>query len=308
MSTKLLAVTYDNDLPQFKLMCYCLNKNWVGNRDITIIYGKNENENTQSDIGSEVKHICNQQFDSSWDIEIHHGIKTQMSGHHEQQLHKVLHSMDDRYEDVIVFDAKDFMLKPGNESDFKHNGKYNLAYMDTTQKLDDIYTEIHLAFPDLNTNIPPVHVLTPWIWNTKQMHRVWDYVTSIYGTNYSDWTEFPGAWEWAVHYAFTQNDIDRIADYITPDPSNKFVITGGVWNGQTLGGAEAQYHEFSKYNERKYWKHTRKTIGNHFIAITSMLLQDFDIPANIIVDWAYENGKINLPSYLVTNVIDGKYI
>jgi len=308
MSTKLLAVTYDNDLPQFKLMCYCLNKNWFGNRNITIVYGKNEQENKSYNIGDDVKHICHRFFDSSWNVEIEHGIETKMSGHHEQQLHKILHSMDDRYEDVIVFDAKDFMLKPGNETDFKHNSNYNIAYMETSQNMDDIYPEINKSFPDLTTNIPPVHVLTPWIWNTKQMHRLWDYVTSIYGTNYSEWTEFPGAWEWAVYYTFTENDVDRVANYNRPNPYNKFVITGGVWNGQTLEGAKSQYHEFSKYNERKYWKHTRKTIGNHFISITSMLLQDYQIPHDIIVEWAYENGRINLPSYLVTNIINGQYI
>jgi len=296
MSTKLLAVTYDNDLPQFKLMCYCLNKIWFGNCDITIIYGKNEIKNEKCDIGDDIKHICNHFFDYSWNIDIEHGIETKMCGYHEQQLHKVLYSLDNikKYKDVIIFDSKDFMLKPGNESDFKHNTIYNLAYMNTDKQLSDIYPEISKSFSNLNTNIPPVYVLSPWIWNIKQLQRFWNYVTSIYGTNYTEWTEFPGSWEWAVYYAFTENDEGRVIEYIRPNPYNKFNVTGGIWTNQTFDGAISQLDEFSKYSERKYWKHTRKTVGNHFIAITSILLNRYDIPNHLIINWAYENNNINL--------------
>jgi hypothetical protein len=45
MIHKLLVVTFQDDLAQFEMFCYCLTKNWQGQKNLIVVIGKNTNSN-----------------------------------------------------------------------------------------------------------------------------------------------------------------------------------------------------------------------------------------------------------------------
>jgi hypothetical protein len=281
MSSKVLVVVYDQDIPQFELMTYCLNKNWQGIKHITIVY--------QGNILPIVTSINQQNFTQDWKIDLIPCLPYgQFSGNDLQQLDKIFQSIDESVQDVIVFDCKDFLLKPIDESYFKNNGQYRITKI--SDQFDEFYLDVHTAMGTTNSKINAVLNITPWIWNVEQLKKYWEYVVGKYPNDLSAWTEFYPRSEIASYYYYTQ-EIDQTP--VIKFDDNMFMPTGGIWDHDTLADILQVVENFDQY-ESAVWKHHRRITDIDKTAITAMQLQKYSIPMEIINKWV--ENKHNLRS------------
>lgn len=285
MADKIVVVVYPGDLPQFKLMAYCLNKNWQDDRNLTIVY--------QGDLGSIIESIVNITFSKAWNIEIKQGINTTlMDGYQEQQLHKVIESIDERYEDVIVFDCKDFLLKPANFLLFKQGNLHYFSQISQSDKRSyyDYYpTVVDGLDLDSSIQVKPPLILTPWIWNVEQLKRYWQFITNKFGSDYNTWTDYPTGSEWASYYLFTSVDSDAVISF---DTKNLFMPIGGMWDNNTQKESMIHVENFNRTPQTVFWKHHRRLIDPMYTSITAMQLQNYNIPMDIISQWVDEKYKL----------------
>lgn len=277
--SKLLVVVYDQDLPQFELMCYCLNKNWQGNKHITIV--------VQGSIQEAVTSIAQTYFLHDWVIEVTPCYPSVMNGSDLQQIDKVLHSIDNRFTDVIVFDCKDFLLKPINESYFKNNNHYKITRI--PEYFDEFYPNVYAAMGAVDHKFNAILNITPWIWNVQQLNRYWNYVTSQFGS-LDNWTEFYPRSEIASYYFYVEKlDSTPVIQF----DGQLFMPTGGIWDNDKLENILQVVETFDRY-ETAIWKHHRRITDYNKTMITAMQLQKYNIPSEIIVKWV--ENKHNLRS------------
>lgn len=280
MSCKLLVIVYDQDLPQFELMSYCLNKNWQGQKTITIVY--------QGDIESEVSSIVKQYFSQSWHVDIVKSTATNLSGIDLQQLDKVLSSLDDTVQDVIVFDCKDFLLKPIDETYFKRNGQYRITFL--SDLFDEFYPHVCQAIGSSEHKHRAILNITPWIWNVTQLKKYWEYITTRYPINISSWTSFYPSSEIASYYYYT---VELDSDPCLSFSEDLFMPTGGIWDNDNLEETLQVISNFDRYDSA-VWKHHRRITDYSKTMITVVQLQKYNIPNKNIVKWV--NDKHNLRS------------
>ena len=281
MTSKLLAVVYDQDLPQFELMCFCLNKNWQGNKHITIII--------QGNIQEIITSISQRYFSDDWIVDFTSCYPSKVTGTDLQQIDKILHSMDDRFQDVIVFDCKDFLLKPINESFFKKNNYYKITKI--SEYFDEFYPDVYSAMAPtiIKNKINAILNITPWMWNVQQLKRYWCYVTDQFGS-LDNWSKFYPYSEIASYYFYT-TELDESP--VIKFDDDLFMPTGGIWDQDTLEDTLNVVENFSRYNPA-VWKHHRRITDYSKTMITAMQLQKYDIPVDIINKWV--ESKHNLRS------------
>lgn len=278
MSDKLLVVVYNQDLPQFNVMTWCLNKNWQGNKNISVVY--------QGNIQSQVSEIINKNFSDQWQIDCIDGsaFAPNLSGYDQQQVQKIICSIQSGYEHVIVFDCKDFLLKPANGNLFKKDNKFLYVPTIPTDTFSNFYPVEFEAIktPTSSPDIVPVLILTPWIWNTNQLTRYWNHILQIYG-NIPQWSIFPAISELASFYYFCAAiDGDPISVYST-DP---FMHIGGLWDGETTEQRLRNAENFDYYDSTVVWKHHRRITDIGSTVITALQLQKYGVPAEIIAKWS----------------------
>jgi hypothetical protein len=279
MSSKLVVVVYDQDLPQFDLMSYCLNKNWQGRKYITVVL--------QGNIRSEVSSIIENRFTQEWHVDVVSSFPNRnMSGYDLQQLDKILHSLDSTVQDVIVFDCKDFLLKPIAEDYFKYNNNYQITKI--SELFKEFYPDEYLAMGGSDDKITAILNITPWIWNVGQLDRYWSYVTNKYSDNLDSWDIFYPRSEIASYYYHTQS--------IDPSPLIKFsgelfMPSGGIWDNDSFNDILQVVENFDIYKSA-VWKHHRRITDKDKTSITAMQLQKYHIPIDIIVKWV--NDKHNI--------------
>jgi len=272
MTSKLLVVVYDQDLPQFELMIYCLNKNWQGRRHITIIY--------QGNIKDRVLNLIESTFSNDWIINLIPSlIMPNLGGSDLQQLNKIIYSLDNTVQDVIVFDCKDFLLKPIDESYFKHANNYCITQI--SNFFDEFYPNVHLAMGLTDYKFNAILNITPWIWNVEQLGRYWSYVIKKYTDNLSDWTEFYPSSEIASYYYYTYK-IDATPTIKFSEEA--FMPSGGIWDTDTIQNVLQVVENFDRYKSA-VWKHHRRITSMDKTAITAMQLQKYNIPLEIITKW-----------------------
>lgn len=292
VSEQLVVVTYQEDIPQFEVMLHCLNKYWQGNRSISIAYTKYKNYPTDS-IKNQVKQIAKNQLTNRWDLNFVEEITTKMTGYDEQQVYKIFASLNEKFEDSIVLDSKDFLLKPANISDFKNNNRYNmLRFLDPNKSFLDLYPRVG---KDLNINvasIPLTLILTPWIWNRKQLQKYWDHLIKIFPVVHTNWTSFPTGSEWAGYYAYTVLDQQKLIE-ITPIDSSLgyWMPIGGIWKGQSLAEILEQEKSFDLFPQRKFWKHHRAASTKESIEVTARVLSNHGITSDVISNWKEKNSN-----------------
>jgi len=121
MTHKLLVVTYPDDLKQFEMFCYCLKKNWQGSKSLIVV--------TQQDTDQQVvQKIIDHMLLDGWNVEINQTACSYKDRYTEQQVNKIFYSVHSAVDDVVVFDSKDFVLRPCDFSTFKSNEKYRVTY------------------------------------------------------------------------------------------------------------------------------------------------------------------------------------
>ena len=271
MSHKLLVATYQDDLQQFEMFCYCLSKNWQGDHRLTVALGKGTSV-------IQVQRIVDQHL-KDWAVDIQLTAHAYSSGYTEQQVNKILYSMDSTVDDVIVFDSKDFLLRSCNIDNFKQNDQYRATFYIPGQRLVELYPDIeHIVDQDVS-QLPSVINLTPWIWKVDQLNRYWDYINQRFG-NYQSWTEFPAGTEIYGFYVYTWCDEHSTMQWQQPDHTP--LMIGGGWTHQTYQGMLAEAHDFDLWFERKIWKHSRKLEDIRCLDVTKSMLLKYGIEKEII--------------------------
>lgn len=297
MKEKLLTVVYNDDIPQFEMLCHCLAKNWQGNKHLTVVVGKPNPATVHLPGNIEtVRSIVKEKFNHNWAVEVVDGAIGTLHGYQEQQLNKIRFSLNDA-DCTIVLDSKDFLLKPGNLSDFYQDDVYRIGYFHSNRLFLDFYPDVAKVVDNISPNTPTSFFATPWIWEEQQLSKFWTYLQARYG-QYTSWTEMPGSSEWAAFFAYTFND--PMSTMKLSSNEYAYVMFGGVWNDQTVQGALEQLSEFWRWPERKFWKHTRKVFDPFLVVVTVAALQQAGIEQAAILKWA--NAVLaRMPNIDITN-------
>lgn len=281
---KLVVVTYEDDLPQFEIMLACLNKYWQGNRHISIAYTINNTNPKEQIVNLTAKHLTN-----NWTIEHFDFDTTSMSGYDEQQVFKILLSLDPEFEDSIVLDSKDFLLKPADLSDFKHDQKHKIMRTSAGGVLNDMYPRV---VDELDITQPiedAILILTPWIWGQNQLEKYWIHLIEKFG-DWTTWNIFPTGSEWAGYYAFTFLDNNKNIELVTKnDDQAWWMPIAGNWKYQTEQELLTQEQEFDLYSERKFWKNHRNVENKEFKKVTARVLKAHGIDSGLVDDWLVKN-------------------
>lgn len=271
MSHKLLVATYKDDLAQFEMFCYCLNKNWQDNRRLTIVLGKNT-------VMSQVQDIVDRHL-VQWTVDIQPTTHPYSNGYTEQQVNKIFYSIDSAVEDVVVFDSKDFLLRPCSFFDFKHDNQYRATFYIPGQRLVELYSDIeHIVDQDVS-DLPSVLNLTPWVWQVDQLNRYWQYINQRFG-NYQQWAEFPAGTEIYGFYVYTWCDHQSTMTWTGPE--NTPLMIGGGWTNQNYQSMLDEAESFDQWPERKIWKHSRKLVDSRCLDVTVAVLKKYNIDQEII--------------------------
>ena len=275
MSEKLLVATYDQDLLQFEMFCYCLNKNWQGNRFLTVVL------NSCSDWSATHHRVAMilQNCLSKWDYEIINGQHADHNGYREQAVNKVIYSIDKRFTDCIVFDSKDFLLRPASIANFKKHNRYRNTFI-----LDQYHVELYpesIELLDIDiSGAPAVLNLTPWIWNVQQLEKYWQYMQFRFG-KYPEWdTMFKAGSESDTYYLYTLYDTDTNVKFLSKEENP--LIVGGGWTHQDFDGMWRELDDFRRWRERLVWKHSRKLLDPGCLAVTKTVLLEFGVEPCVI--------------------------
>jgi hypothetical protein len=280
MSHKILVVTFEDDLAQFEMFCYCLSKNWNGQKNLIVVIGKNTNNQSVLD-------IINRRLSGNWTVEIKPTAYPTKIGWHEQQINKVFYSVNSSADDVIVFDSKDFILRPCDFSTFKPDNKYRLTHY-LPGRLIDIFPDIQQLVDNEVSHLPNISNLTPWIWNVEDLTNFWNHLNNRFG-NYTTWDNFPCTTEWLAYYvyAFT-NENSKIRWH--KNPTKAPILVGGGWADQTYEGMLEQADQFDQEVSRILWKHTRRLQDSRCLDVTTRLLEQYGIEKEI-VEQVFSNYK-----------------
>lgn len=272
---KLLVATYDQDLLQFEMFCHCINKNWKGNRFLTIVLNSCQ-EWKKTD--TEIKGIISRYL-SGWITEVVDGQHPDHNGYREQAVNKVIHSIDDRFDDVIVFDSKDFLLRESDIVDFKKHGKYRVTFtLDQPHVI--LYPESSELLDRDISHVPAVLNLTPWIWNVDQLRKYWNHMLERFG-DFCQWDSmFKGGTESDTYYLFTFCDSQTPVKFL--DSQDNPLMIGGGWTHQTYESILREAEDFGRWPERKIWKHSRKLEDPRCLEITKTVLEKYGIEREII--------------------------
>ena len=280
MTHKLLVVTFEDDLAQFEMFCYCLTKNWQGQKNLIVVIGKNTNNQT-------VKDIIDRVFSDKWTVEIKPTAYPTEAGWHEQQINKVFYSVNSDAEDVIVFDSKDFILKPCDLSTFKPNNRYRITYY-LPGKLVDSEPDVRQLVDKNVDHLPNLSNLTPWIWNISHLSKFWKYLNNKFDS-YTTWKRFPFTTEWIAYYVFAWTDDESNIPWQRNPNKMPFLISGG-WADQTYEGMLEQAAQFDQNAHCIIWKHNRRLLDLRSLDVTKSVLSKYGIEQHVI-DRVFANYK-----------------
>ena len=289
MPEKITTRTYRGDLPQFRVMLHCLNKNWQGERHISIACTKNWDQ-PDSDIINLVKPMA-EEILNGWTVEYVPQFQTSMVGYEEAQLYNFTMARDDRFEDSIAIDSKDFLLKPCSMSDFKVGDQYKITRFRDSQ--NRTFSEFYREFCDdigidyLDAPLPLI--LTPYVFNREQTKRIWNRLLKEFGENFQEWCRFPTGVEWCVYYAYTLLDPNKIVEFVPINgPYGYWMPIGGIFKYPDVNEALRQEADFDLHADRKFWKHHRSATTKETAEITARVLANHDINNSIIDRWLSE--------------------
>jgi len=290
MHEKIITRTYRGDLPQFRVMLHCLNKNWQGNRFISIACTKNWSHLDPTIIDA-VRPIVEETLTDGWTIEFVPQFQTAMIGYEEAQLYNFTMAMDDRFEDSIGIDSKDFLLKPCDINDFKSSGLYKIARFKDPQ--NKIFSEFYRVFCDrygIDTlDVPLPIILTPYTFNNAQTKRIWKKLLDQFGQDFTKWTMFPTGVEWCVYYVETLLDPDPIVKFVDPNgPDGHWMPIGGFYKKPNITDGLEQERVFDLTVNTKFWKHHRESNTADAVEITARVLKNHGIEDHVISRWKYE--------------------
>lgn len=200
MNHNLLVVVFYDDLPNFKIFCYLLDKFWQSNKKIKIIYSESTKipkELIDKNISNEITDIT-KLFLKNWDTEIIRGPRTKLRLWFEQQWYKVLFSSYDNEDYTVVFDCKNFICQKISIDDFIEDN--NILYIESTTDKFTKYCEKYFNI-NLDSNIS---MITPNIWKNNEVLAYKNYMIEKSGPSES-WIVFPCEADYVGYYFFKKH-------------------------------------------------------------------------------------------------------
>ena len=283
MSYKMLVTTYRDDIKQFHMFCYTLAKNWQGKKDLIVCIGANEDTKSYLDITSTV-------FSSEWLIEIKtslHAYPT--AGYTEMQVNTVYYSVTSGVDDIIVWDCKDFILKPCDDTMFIKNGQHRLTKRFHNIKMVDMGYDFSGFLDEPFDDLPGLNNIRPWIWNVEQLRRCWEYLNQRFG-DYKTWHNFPGpgffpgGTEIYSYYVFAMKDTNRSVEFIDINHEKyNALMYAGAYSNMTYENLLVEAENFNLWPDLIVWKHSRR--HNHdprFLEVTKSMLFKYGIDKQFI--------------------------
>ena len=255
------------------MFCYCLNKNWQGLKNLIVVTQQNTDQQV-------ILRIINRMVLDGWNIEIKptaHDYKN--NGYTEQQVNKIFYSATSGVDDVVVFDSKDFVLRPCDFSTFKSDEKYRVTYYLPGQLIES-YPDIKNIVDKPVDQLHNVSNLTPWVWNVDQLDRYWNHINDKFG-NYTTWKTFPACTEIYGYYVFAWTE-DRSDILWHKHPKKWPLLISGGWTHQTYDGLLEGAVDFDQNTERVVWKHSRKLEDPRCIDVTRSVLIKYGIDKQFV--------------------------
>lgn len=283
MTYRMLVTTFYGDLDQFKMFCYCLNKNWQGKKDLIVCIGSNEDATVYST-------IVDKAFSSEWLVEIKpslHAYPT--TGYTEMQVNTIYYSVTSGVDDIIVWDCKDFILKPCNDNMFVKNGQHRLTKRFHDIKMVDMGYDFSRFLDEPFDDLPGLNNVRPWIWNVEQLRRCWEHLNQRFG-DCNTWHDFsgpgffPGGTEIYSYYVFAMKDTNRSVEFI--DINNEkynALMYAGAYSNMTYENLLTEAENFDLWPDLIVWKHSRR--HNHdprFLEVTKSMLFKYGIDKQFI--------------------------
>jgi hypothetical protein len=279
----MLVTTFYGDLEQFKMFCHCLARNWQGTKDLIVCIGSEENPDVYWS-------IVNTTFANDWAIQIQpslHAYPT--AGYTEMQVNTVYYSVVSGADNIIVWDCKDFVLKPCNHEMFMKNHQYRLTRRFDHIKLVDMGYDFSGFLEGVIDDLPGLNNVRPWIWNVAQLSRCWQYLQQQFGDckhwqNFSPPGAFPGGTEIYSYYAYAMTDPSRTIEFVDiGDEKYNALMFAGAYSNMTYENLLIEAENFDLWPDIKIWKHSRRHKHDpRFLAVTKSVLVKYGIDPALI--------------------------
>jgi hypothetical protein len=268
----MLVTTFKDDIKQFKMFCYCLNKNWQGEKKLIVCLGHNDDIDT-------FVNIANNEFSPDWNIEVNPTIHSYAVGPTEQQVNAIYYSVYSGYDDVIVWDCKNFLLKPADLSTFKKDGRYRLTYILKNKKLVDMGYDLSEIADKPIDHLPAIVNIRPWIWNVEQLRRYWDAMNFKFG-DFRTWYTIPSHCEIYSYLVYTLADPQRTIKFLTHIDTP--LLFAGGWTSATYESMIKDVTDFDNNNNLIVWQHTRKLTDPRCLDVTKSVLVKYNIDLDFV--------------------------
>lgn len=262
MSHKLLVTTFTDDIPQFKMFCHCLDKNWQGQKDLIVCLDTH-------DVVETFQNITDKIFNKHWNIEICPTLHPYRDGNCGNQVNLVYQTAVSTVDDIIAWDCKNFLLRPTDFAMFKHNNRYRLPYVDSTKRLIDLGYDLAGLVDQPIDHYPAMSNLRPNIFNVAQTSRYWQALNERFG-HYSDWKSYPVGCEYYGYFIFAMQDPQCTLKFML-NSWQLFLVAGG-WTHQTYEGIVQQAQAFDADPKPPVWMHSRKLTDPRCLDVTRSVL------------------------------------
>jgi len=272
MTHKNIVTTFTGDIPQFKMFCYCMNKNWKGDKNLSVCLDTGDSVDVFENIAKEI-------FDSDWIIEICPTIHPYENGNFGNQINLIYRIATSTVHDAIAWDCKCFLLKPADLSTFKQHDEYRIPCQDTTQRLVDMGYDLSGLVDGPIDHYPGMVNLRPNIFNVAQTARYWSALNQRFG-HYSRWNKFPVECEYYGYYIFLMQDPDSTIKFF-PSSFHTFLCAGG-WSFQTPQGMWLEMEKFNQDPHAIVWMHSRRFKDPDYLAVTRSVLLQYDIDSDFV--------------------------
>lgn len=279
---KILTIIHWSDLFQLKLQAESLSKLWRGNKRWTIVI-----EDPLPDVQVLSLEWCKKNIHiDGWVIDFIIPDNPEIIRHNgwlRQQMCKIYYAAMAKEEWVLILDAKNFLIKPTNESFFlRDNGVVYLPRLDN----DDFFRLTTNAAKKLlksNAEIPAAASMTPWIFNKKEvLHLV-----NSFGISIDQWpdntaTEFTLYWHW-VYPKFNWIPLQFVS---------------GFWHKEYADNMYGNIPSISEIKEGSisdhfiFWTHHRYVTNTEAKEATMQVLTHAGLSTEIITQWNIEFEKL----------------
>jgi hypothetical protein len=275
---RVLTITHTDDLPQLLLQAASLEKFWKGSRYWTIVI---ESEGLgQKKCSDFIEQKIRPMFSSNWTVKVvSPKCNLETVGWHRQQLYKLVYSASNSEEWVLVLDAKNFLIRPINESFFVAGNKIRHLPIFTDNefnKTSHIDSREVLGITD--NDIPIVSPMTPWVWKSSDIKELLDRT----GISLSKWVD-----NRAAEYCLFWNMFYKKYRW-EPD-----MFASGFWaNECPYDFAETLVDKVKDCPDIKIWVHHRYAYDPILRNMTSEVLKSVGIDSRIVDQWNTEYEQI----------------